>query len=1603
MNFIQDVSGSSQDSSSGIKFTRDISGEITPTDQKKEFSPFDIAMMGGDPSIMGADTFRNAVRPIDIAASTAHQFAMPILGIPAQVIATIMGGLNPGTTGKIEREAVNQTMDAMTLKPGDVESVIRSIAGMPPVQDYTPEQGIGAIDTAWNRTPRGEGPAAAQGSEAINKVLEAAMPSTYITKGFEKVKEAGKLSSGDEGLEGIIPGSMPSETPRTDLPKWALSTIDQAEFWTGLTADLGAFALAHKTGTKLNRSFKNYVARRAKGTNTIDDISGMLDKLEKAKAEVPPEKLDAKIEETFFQAEAALKADRGRVLNNAEQKTAVAKQRELQDQLNKGVPKEKPKPEYIPSVEGETIAPVEVKPEPVVKPSGGPKTGPGIARRMSKELGIKIKYDGSVDNTDVSGRIQHGFTADLGDGKHPSFTVVNDLSLDAATSALDPVLKGFLGKEEVKPVEPIKSKLEVVEGRKGEIDFNAEFEKVDKMTPEETAKAETDLANRMNKLMSGEIIPNSDVKIETPDPVIKNSSKPSTKSLVEDLPTFKTLDDATLGGFEVRTNRSFKTKEAAQKFVNKIFEREQKGEKTKGIEPGSMIEPVLVNGKYRIGEAIDLIGEELEFAKQFPDQPTAKSRVAFEKLVQEEAGKAVEKFQFSGVEEMTSRLEELQAPVVEWLKNPEGKIVDPLENEIRAIGWELPKDHYMQQGIDRILEAINKKKAELGIEEKVEFDATGEKVTGEDILLEFDKLTPEELKALDPNTEVGAAIRDLFGEETGTSSEFAGMFDHMKWTKEPVKDFKSIFDFVKDLGDERGSISFKKEIGTTKDVLDRSTLEKLRGLGWTWKQAGLEQQPGYSHPNPMWRIIEPSPGLKRPVIMIPPKGGLGERGSFSIRDLPEEKIKQMKKIVDEAGADLIGFLKTKGFDEKAAKTFADAAEQLKEVKSTTPFADKLKEMYPENDYEVGENTRKGKPRKYVANDKEYIVTQTSVWEGERTAIMEANELPHGLVRGAIKNLENPIRTMEKISPALKPILLDKYHIAEKAIIQEWKAEVGKIKDLRKGTTRKMRNDIGKFWFNQQRDGARMLEAMGVKDIPKELTGKELEIYNALRGKFDELWDRVNDSRVQFGKRPMNYTSNYLTFAREIGLAERLGLKTNLVLDEKGVISKRAQAKSTSFRPAMSRFTDKVFPLKLDPFEIYANYAQNAIRHVNMSPVISKAAALREPLFDPKTGKRFLLKNEKPNTSEFIREWSNAIAGIDESRIPTLVKRGMMALNRNITFSVLSANLRSALIQPSALRNTYTAIGEKHLISGIVDTLNPAKRKFAFENSNVLETAAYDQSVNDAFKSLSTFNVVGKAQRGVAKAGLWPLKFLDYESRMATWNGGYSFGKANGLSKGQAIRFADDLVTRTQGSGLAGDVAPIQRNALGKFVTLFQTFNINDFGFLTQDVLGISKGRMNKKNFAMAARYIIATTAMNSMFEDVLGIKSPFPTPYTALRDGLEDGDSIPKVMGKVAMEFAETLPVLGGVRYGSTPLGPGVQLVGELAQKFTDSPMQKPGLELAGKVAGVTGTAQIGKALRAKKRGESLWGQLMGTYTKNSSGGGGRRRRGTSSGFSRGF
>jgi hypothetical protein len=231
---------------------------------------------------------------------------------------------------------------------------------------------------------------------------------------------------------------------------------------------------------------------------------------------------------------------------------------------------------------------------------------------------------------------------------------------------------------------------------------------------------------------------------------------------------------------------------------------------------------------------------------------------------------------------------------------------------------------------------------------------------------------------------------------------------------------------------------------------------------------------------------------------------------------------------------------------------------------------------------------------------------------------------------------------------------------------------------------------------------------------------------------------------------------------------------------------------------------------------------------------------------------------------------------------------------------------------------------------------------------------------------------GRTREGIdkfASIGSSMIKLLDVESSVLAGLVVKRYGeRALGLSGKDLLRHIDDGIAKTQHVPSAGDIAPIQASALGKMITLFQSYEIRQWNMQMKDVAGINsdtsgglgeRGLSGVQRTKNVIRFIVGTTAMNYLYNDILHIPSPFPTP-------LDDAKKTAKQTGgnafNVAMSYAYGLlanqPLVGKGRYGQGFMG---VVVGDI-NKIVPSVVGTPG---AAKINSVKGMAPVGRLLGA--------------------------------------
>lgn len=594
-------------------------------------------------------------------------------------------------------------------------------------------------------------------------------------------------------------------------------------------------------------------------------------------------------------------------------------------------------------------------------------------------------------------------------------------------------------------------------------------------------------------------------------------------------------------------------------------------------------------------------------------------------------------------------------------------------------------------------------------------------------------------------------------------------------------------------------------------------------------------------------------------------------------------------------------------------------------------------------------------------------------------------------------IQTAIRVFDELDPFWKENVYRPVKKAERDALFEHKAiqeDVKKLKDsLPGGVLQKVksRKRIGMYAISQQASGVSRLAAMGFKTVPK-LTEAEMAVYTAMRSRFEKFYHRINEMRQTIGLSPMKKVDNYFTFFSDMADANRLGLVHNLVLDDSRTIADlRSKARHTAFRFAKERATKPQAKLELDPFKVYEGYTYSAVKHLHMSPVIAKAREFTAPIKHPAVngGKLFSLKDAKPNTYTFINRYLNALAGRYEFVLDPKWERRLSKVSTNLGAAMLSYNIRSALIQPTALKNTYVEVGGKYVGRGIQDIFNAEARSIMREHSYVMPGRAFDVAYNDLANIITT-NPVGEGLKIAAKVGMKPLQILDMQTAEITWHGARRYAEGElGLKGREAYNYADDVVVRTQASGAISDRSPIQYSAIGRLLTTFQTFSINDFNFMVNDVLGYKNAKISTAvKLQRTMRLIAATAAIAYIYENWFGLFSPVPDLVGAYKEAKEKGEDDKIAAYKAAMELVEVVPVVGGsAKYGSSVGGPAVELANDIFKTIAMSKDAPPWWETAGQLAGIPGISQYKKSMRAYDRGGTPYEIVIGKYIERPKGG----------------
>ena len=270
---------------------------------------------------------------------------------------------------------------------------------------------------------------------------------------------------------------------------------------------------------------------------------------------------------------------------------------------------------------------------------------------------------------------------------------------------------------------------------------------------------------------------------------------------------------------------------------------------------------------------------------------------------------------------------------------------------------------------------------------------------------------------------------------------------------------------------------------------------------------------------------------------------------------------------------------------------------------------------------------------------------------------------------------------------------------------------------------------------------------------------------------------------------------------------------------------------------------------------------------------------------------------------------------------------------NVGFSYVSGNLQTVFNQFASISNTLALSDPISMMVGAEKTAFPSNWHEAMRVSRFLR-----ERINTPYELFMGMPVrqartrIGKKYEQFKAATLIPMQFADAYNVMLSWQTGKAYAEMYYKMKGMdAVRYADEFTVKAQSSSLPVHTPPLMRNDIGRVATVLQTFQINQFNVLIDDVLKIKGGNKRNKVERIMRPLLLAGSvwALNDLYKNTLKIASPFPSPIDDYLETLTDTDSTPAAIIDGMLAFRNAVPFISSGKYGGGMMGPVVQTVEE--------------------------------------------------------------------------
>ena len=398
--------------------------------------------------------------------------------------------------------------------------------------------------------------------------------------------------------------------------------------------------------------------------------------------------------------------------------------------------------------------------------------------------------------------------------------------------------------------------------------------------------------------------------------------------------------------------------------------------------------------------------------------------------------------------------------------------------------------------------------------------------------------------------------------------------------------------------------------------------------------------------------------------------------------------------------------------------------------------------------------------------------------------------------------------------------------------------------------------IGAYAANVQEGGRQKLINMGYteKEIDNVvLTAEEMEMYNHMRKRFDELRPLIEDVLLRYYNIRLGKVENYFSFLTDWAsnsnsfIEHRYGMG----VEELGVPTKNTyKTKNVKKGFSVERTDTKGKQrIKINAMDIFLNHVSNATYFVHMAKDIRQLSEVaNSAAYEKVAGTK---------GAETVRDWLDLMArqgGVDGQK----QLRWLDNLRRNVSAGTLAFKLSSILVQGTAIFDGAALIGN-YSFSGLNDIVTSKEwRHFLAENFPEWKNRGID---DPAFIEFSPNKTIARAQQ----VGYSALQKLDSLVAAGVTAGAYrKYLNEHGLEldfnkpNKEALSYALLMMRRTQASAFYKDLPlALSRGALtgnktfDKLLLHFQTFTLNKWS-LRHDFARLG---IQKKDYKKASRIV----------------------------------------------------------------------------------------------------------------------------------------------------